>query len=372
VLGPRGAGGYHSTMDAAHVTQFRCDLLAWFDAHRRDLPWRRTRDPYYVWISEVMLQQTQVKTVVPYFERFVERYPDIRALARADLQDVLKSWEKMGYYARARNLHRAARYLVEHQGGEMPRDYASLRELPGVGEYIGSAVSSIAFGEPRAALDGNAKRVFARLFSIDTPFEGAATLRVLRHTADTLLDRDRAGDFNQAVMELGATVCKPTAPACADCPVVAHCGAFAAGSAETLPMKRARKTVPEYHIAVGVVSKDGRILITRRASAGLLGGLWEFPGGKVQPGETPEATCVREIGEEVSLAVEVTDYLTHVDHAYSHFKIGVDVYACRYRAGTVELRGPVDFRWILVDEIDDYPFPGANHKFIPLIKQRLK
>ena len=356
-------------MNRERLPAFRERLLLWYEREKRDLPWRGTRDPYRVWVSEVMLQQTQVQTVVPYYQRFVAAYPDVCALARADLQEVLKSWEKMGYYARARNLHRAARRLADDTGGRVPSEYEAFRELPGVGDYIAAAVMSIAFDEPHAVLDGNVKRVLARLFEVDSPVNASTSQKLFREHAGKLLDRTHPGDYNQAMMELGAVVCRPAQPLCDACPVSRFCVAFAAGRQHEFPVRAPRKPVPKYHIAIGVIRKDDRILITRRPEDGLLGGLWEFPGGKVRRGERPEDACTREIKEEVNLTVEVTDYLTHVDHAYSHFKIGVDVYSCRYRAGEVELSGPTDFRWILVDEIDNYPFPGANHKFIPLIKE---
>lgn len=346
-------------------------LLDWYQENKRDLPWRRTRDPYRVWVSEVMLQQTQVVTVAPYFERFVARYPDVASLAAADLQDVLKAWEKMGYYARARNLHAAARTLVRENEGVVPCDHEAFRRLPGVGAYIAAAVMSIAFGEPHAVLDGNVKRVLSRLFMIGEPVNSSAAMKSLRARADALIDRGRPGEFNQALMELGATLCRPRNPDCGRCPLVDHCQAFHAGRVGDFPAPRPRREVPLHHIALGVVRKDGRILITRRKEEGHLGGLWEFPGGKVAEGESSEETCRREIREECGLDVRVTDFLAHVDHAYSHFRISVDVYTCEYRAGQVILNGPTDHRWILVDEIDDYPFPGANHKFIPLVREKL-
>ena len=355
-----------------NAERFRSALLRWFASNQRDLPWRRDTDPYRVWVSEVMLQQTQVATVVPYFEKFVERYPDIFALAEAPLQDVLKSWERMGYYARARNLHKAARRVVAEMAGEIPRDPRVFRSLPGVGDYISAAVMSIAFDRAVAVVDGNVKRVLSRVLLLDAPVNRPASMKRFEQEASRLLAPRRPGAFNQAMMELGATVCKPVNPLCGECPIDRLCAAFLGGVQDEYPRRDERKATPRYHIAVGVVRRSDRILITQRAESGLLGGLWEFPGGKVRKNESPEIACKREIAEETNLDVSVDEYLTHVDHAYSHFKIGVDVYTCTYVAGDVELNGPVDHRWILVDEIDRYPFPGANHKFIPLLKNKLK
>jgi A/G-specific adenine glycosylase len=345
-------------------------LLDWFAANKRDLPWRRTKDPYAIWVSEVILQQTQAGTAVPYFYRFIEKYPDVESLSRASLEQVLKTWENLGYYARARNMHRAARRIVEDFGGVVPRNHASLRSLPGVGEYIAAAVASIAYGEPRAAVDGNVKRVLSRLFLIDAPLGRASSAHAFRERAEELLDRTHPGEFNQAMMELGATVCAPRSPACDRCPVPEHCAAFARSAQSTYPVRVKRPRTPRYRIAVGVVRRNGRILITRRKESGLLGGLWEFPGGKIEPGESPEEACVREISEEVNLSVEVKRLVARVTHAYTHFRVAVDVFDCEYKAGDVVLNGPADHKWILLEEKDQYAFPALNRKIFPHLSRR--
>jgi A/G-specific adenine glycosylase len=352
------------------MIELRRALLGWYAANKRDLPWRQSRDPYLVWVSEVMLQQTQVATVIPYFEGFVAKYPDIRALSDAPLENVLKSWERLGYYARARNLHRAARIVVEEMGGQVPRDYAVFRSLPGVGDYIAAAVASIAFGDPRAVVDGNVKRVVARLFLIDSPVGGASPTRSFREKADEMLDRSNPGEFNQALMELGALVCTPAAPSCDRCPVSGFCGASLGSLQREYPVRAKRRETPRHHIAVGVIRKDGRILITRRKEDGLLGGLWEFPGGKVENGETPEEACRREIAEEVNLSVEVGALVARVDHAYTHFKVSVDVFECAYGGGSIALNGPTDHRWILLEEAEEYAFPALNHKIFEKLRRR--
>lgn len=347
--------------------QFRCNLLAWFKTHRRQLPWRGTNNPYHIWVSEVMLQQTQAKKVAEYYQKFIDRFPTLQHLAEAELGDVLKQWEGMGYYARARNLRKAAKILAERMNGEVPADYASFRALPGVGDYTAAAVLSIAFNRPYAVVDGNVKRVVARLFLIDSPVNQSASAKILQAKADDLLDHDAPGRFNQAMMELGSRICRPKSPLCVVCPVNEFCEAFRMARQDEFPVRVKSKPTPEYHIAVGVIYKEDCVLITQRKAEGLLGGLWEFPGGKVKPGETAEAACIREIQEEVGLSVETVNFLTRVNHAYSHFKIVVDVFRCRHRAGDVVLNGPADYRWIRLEEIDRYPFPRANHKFIPLL-----
>ena len=229
--------------------EYRRRLRTWFRQTKRDLPWRDTRDPYRVWVSEVMLQQTQVATVVPYFQRFVARYPDILTLAGADQQDILKSWEKMGYYARARNLHKAAGIVAREYDGHVPSDYDTFRALPGVGDYIAAAVMSIAFERPFAVVDGNVKRVLSRLLMIEEPVNKPSSKKRFQSDADDLLDTKHPGDFNQAMMELGATVCRPKQPLCEDCPVLRYCAAYLAGCQSDFPVRAPRKKVPHYHIA---------------------------------------------------------------------------------------------------------------------------
>ena len=356
-------------MTSKEITLFRENLLAWFETHRRRLPWRETEDPYRIWVSEVMLQQTQVKKVLEYYEKFVNRFPDVESLAGATLQDLLKTWEGLGYYARARNFHKAAQVITEDLKGEIPADYATFRKLPGVGEYIAAAVQSIAFNAPYVVVDGNVKRVLARLFLIKIPINQSASAKVFQEKADLLLDHTVPGTFNQAMMELGATICRPQSPTCIVCPVNAGCPAFQTARQEEFPVRRKPKPLPEYHIVTGVIYTGDRILITQRKPEGLLGGLWEFPGGKVRVKETTEQACVRTIREETNLLVEPIEYLTRVKHAYTHFKIVMDVFHCHYRSGEIVLNEAIDYRWIIVDQIDQFPFPRSNHKFIPLLTQ---
>lgn len=250
---------------------FREALLSHYDAHARDLPWRGESDPYRVLVSEVMLQQTRVETVKGYYDRWLERFPDMESLADASEDDVLKAWEGLGYYRRARNLHRTAS-VVREQGGSLPTDQAGLRALPGVGEYTAGAVGSIAFGDAVPAVDGNVRRVLARLFG-----EAAPTAAWLRERAATLLERTRPGDWNQAVMEHGATVCTPLAPRCGSCPVDEWCVANFAGTQADLPVPIKRSAVRSERIRLAVLECEERVLIRRRALDGLLGGLWAFP-----------------------------------------------------------------------------------------------
>lgn len=351
------------------MSRIQNELLEWYRKHHRDLPWRNTADPYAIWVSEVMLQQTQVSTVIPYYERFLSAYPRVQILAQASMQQVLKIWEGLGYYARARNLHSAARTVMEQHNGRIPEDHAALKALAGIGDYIAAALLSIAFKKPFAAVDGNVKRVLARFHQIKAPVNEPSSAGVFKEAADRFLDRSDPGTFNQAMMELGALICTPKNPECESCPLKRECTAFKNASVHAYPRRIKKAKTPTHAIAVGVICRDDRVLITQRNPKGLLGGLWEFPGGKIRPGETPREACIREILEEVNLSVTVAEHIAQVRHAYTHFKIVMDVFRCQYQSGKVHLRGPVDFRWIRLEEIDDYPFPGANRKFIPMLKK---
>ncbi len=347
-----------------HYQDFRDTLLAWFKDYQRDMPWRRTSEPYRIWVSEVMLQQTQVKKVVGYYERFIARFPDVEQLARAPLQDVLKVWEGLGYYARARNLHKAAQVIVNELDGKIPRDYATFRKLPGIGDYSAAAVQSIAFDAPYAAVDGNIKRVLARLFLIETPINDAKSAKLFQQKADECLDPNAPGFFNQAMMELGATVCRPQSPTCLVCPVNSFCEAFHTARQNEFPYRRETKPVPEHHLAVGIIYRGNEVLLTQRQLDGLLGGLWEFPGGEITEGETAEVACVRHIADVVNLFVTDVRYFTRVRHAYTHFKVVVDVFQCDYQAGEVVLKGPRDAKWVEIVALRDYPLPRVTHKFL--------
>jgi A/G-specific adenine glycosylase len=355
-------------MNTTDLKLFRKQLMKWYRANRRDLPWRLSNTPYHIWVSEVMLQQTQVKTVLNYYGRFLKKFPDIKRLAAADTQTVLKVWEGMGYYARARNLHRAAKVVVQDYGGRIPDQWKAFHSLPGVGDYIAAAVLSIAFNRPHPVVDGNVKRVLARLHKIHAPVNQPNSDKQFKKAAARLLDTRQPGTFNQAMMELGALICTPRNPACDACQLSHFCQAYQTKQVPDFPKRQPSKATPQYHIVVGVVFKNDRVLITRRKAEGLLGGLWEFPGGKIKDGESAQAACIREIKEEVNLDVKIDRHLVQVKHAYTHFRIVMEVFCCKYISGRVYLRGPEAFRWIRLNEHRSYPFPRANHKFIPLLE----
>ena len=354
------------------MIEIQTALLKWYDTHHRDLPWRRDLNPYSIWVSEVMLQQTQVKTVVPYYGRFMEAFPTVASLARADLEQVLKLWEGLGYYARARNFHKACQTVTADLKGIIPRDPGGFQALPGVGAYIAAAVLSIAFDLPLAVVDGNVKRVLARIFTMTDPVNHGPSHRKFQAKADLLLDRSCPGTFNQAVMELGALVCSPRNPGCTVCPIGQHCRALESGSVDKFPLRNTTKPVPTVHIAAGVVKKGNKLLITLRKPEGLLGGLWEFPGGKVKTGENASSACVRELAEKTGLRVTVTSHLARVKHAYTHFKIEMDIFICQYISGNVRLNGPVDHRWIFPMKSVNTPFPRRISNSFPSWKTQTK
>ncbi len=342
----------------------RRSLLRWFDRHRRSMPWRDDPKPYKVWISEVMLQQTQVATAMPYFERFIERFPTVAALAAADLQAVLEVWQGLGYYSRARNLHRAARVVVEARDGECPRTAADWQALPGIGPYAAGAIASIAFGEAVPAVDGNVVRVFTRLLGIRRDSTTPAVHKQVTEAVTGVMAPRRAGDFNQAVMELGSLVCKPRNPDCEHCPLRRWCVAHARGLTARIPYRPPRKPVPHIDVAACVIRRGNKVLIARRRPDQMLGGLWEFPGGKQEQGETIEETAVREIAEEIGIEIRVRSKLGTVQHAFSHFKMTLHVFECRPVRGRARAITVDAVKWVTVPGLSAYPFPAADRKIL--------
>lgn len=343
---------------------FQQNLLVWFHHQKRDLPWRRTRDPYQIWISEVMLQQTQVDQALPYFYRFIEAFPTVETLAKAPLAQVLKVWEGMGYYARARNLHKAARQILRDHGAKIPDNFKELSKLPGIGPYTVRAILSIAYHQDYPVLDGNVSRVLCRIFNIHKDPTSPVVKRELLQLAEELLPWGKAGDFNQALMELGALVCRPSKPLCLLCPLNSLCQIRTLGDPTRLPVKVPKKEIPHYFIGVGIVWKDNQVLIALRPPEGLLGGLWEFPGGKLKEGESLEACVVREVREELGIEVKVDRPFMTVKHAYTHFRITLHSFHCTYLSGDPQPLGCTDWKWVALEELPNYAFPKANKKLL--------
>lgn len=362
-------------------------LGQWHDQQQRSLPWRSApagqRDPYQVWISEIMAQQTRVETVVDYFNRWMRVFPTIEALAAADQQDVLKVWEGLGYYARARNLHRAAQVVVEEHGGALPRERAALLKLPGIGEYTVGAILSLAYNQPEPILDGNVKRVLSRLADIEEPIDHAATVRELWRLARVVVEAapadtmaGGAGAVNEALMELGALVCVPSNPRCLLCPVAEYCQALAHGTQGERPVTSPKRRTPHFDVAAGVIWEGeigaSRLLIAQRPQDGMLGGLWEFPGGKREAEDVDLAACLRrELREELGIEVEVGAPVATVQHAYTHFRITLYAFHARHVGGEPQALGCAAWRWVTLGELDAFPFPVTDRKIMAALRESL-
>lgn len=344
-------------------------LIDWFGQHRADLPWRRERNPYAVWVSEIMLQQTQVTTVIPYYERWMTRFPSVEALASASQAEVLKAWEGLGYYSRARNLHRAAQMIVTELGGQFPETVEGLRELPGVGPYTAGAIANFAFGLDAPLVDGNVIRVLTRLDNLDADIGTSAVQKALWARAESLLPPGRAPLWNEGLMELGRLICTPIAPHCDRCPLAEHCESRRLGTQLQRPVKAAKARTPHYDVAAGVIyGADGRILIAQRKPEGLLGGLWEFPGGKREDGEALPEALRRELMEELGIEVEIGRQVATVKHAFTHFRITLHAFECRHSGGEPQALDCADFAWVLPEQFESYAFGLADRKVIAALR----
>lgn len=329
------------------------DLLAWFAESGRDLPWRRTADPYPIWVAEVMLQQTRVETALPYYKRFLKRFPDVSSLAAASEEEVLRLWEGLGYYSRARHLHQAANQIVARFGGRIPESQDRLQELPGIGRYTAAAIAAIAFRQDALALDGNLRRVLARLFDLHLDPRSSEGERELERRAAGILPRGRASEFNQGLMDLGALICRPRAPACPICPLARHCLARRRGTQDQLPMRVARRALPDRLAVAAVWQENGKVLVRRNPSGGLLAGLWGFPGGLLAEGEDERVGLQRLIEQQLEMQVRVGNPLPRLKHSYSHFRVTLQPYACK-PVGR-KLRDRAGSRWVRVQELGQLP-----------------
>ena len=343
-------------------------LLNWYDENVRPLPWRKNNDPYRVWLSEIMLQQTQVLTVIPYYNKWLKALPNVNAVSRANLEYILKKWEGLGYYARARNFHSACKVVENRFGGRIPENYQDFQSLPGVGPYIAGAVLSIAYNISIPAVDCNAYRVVSRIKAINLPFNYCKN--EIAEFLSGHIPSDRPGDFNQAIMDFGREICTLKNPACNTCPIKKYCCAFVNNSVEKYPFRTKRQKKPHYRVAVGIVWKKDKILISKRRENGLLGGLWEFPGGKIKNGEGAKKCIIREVNEELGVSVRPGKFLKQIKHAYTHFSITLDAYHCDYVEGIPGAFGCADWKWIRLEQISQFPFPKANHKLFNSLRER--
>jgi A/G-specific adenine glycosylase len=371
-------------------------LLPWFEQNRRDLPWRKNRTSYRVWVAEIMLQQTRVDTVIDYYWRWMDAFPTWKALAAAPQCDVLKCWEGLGYYSRARNLHAAAQIVCTDFKWMFSKDWKTaaaafhyseknstlsgkgvqplekfLRNFPGIGPYTAAAIASLAFNEDAAVVDGNVIRVLSRLFAFSGDTITAAGKKRMQNWADELLVHGRSGDFNEAMMELGALVCLPKSPACTDCPLRTVCAAYIQGKPAAYPVMKKKAKVP--HLVVGAavtVNRKGEILIAQRRQDDMLGGLWEFPGGKQEPGETLEECVARELHEELGIFTVVGERVMTVKHAYSHFTMTMHVHYATIASGRPRAIQCADFAWVGVPELGTFAWSKADLQVVAELTRR--
>lgn len=342
-------------------SEFSGFLLDWYQEHKREMPWRGEKDPYKIWISEIMLQQTRVDQARPYFENFMELFPTVHDLANTDQQQVLKAWEGLGYYSRARNLHAASKIIVDDFDGKLPESYDEIIKLKGIGPYTAAAITSIAFGQPNAVVDGNVIRVITRYYGIEDDVRSSKTTKQVQQLVNELISQENPADFNQAMMELGATVCSPTKPDCLNCPIQSGCVATKIAKTDVIPYKSKAKKKPHKVIGVGIIEReDGKVLIALRPENAMLGGLWEFPGGKQEKRETIQQTVERELHEELDVEVHAYKEFMNLKHTYSHFSITMHAYFCTLISGTPKPKSSQEIRWVEKSELADYPFPKAN------------
>ncbi|NOY52607.1 MAG: A/G-specific adenine glycosylase [Deltaproteobacteria bacterium] len=346
------------------IGKIRSALLRWYKTCGRDLPWRRTRDPYRIWVSEVMLQQTRVETVIDYYHCFLEAFPAVTALAVADLEAVLKIWEGMGYYARARNLHRGAQAVVEKWDGELPRNLPDLLRVPGIGRSTAGAILSLAFEIPTPVLDGNVKRVVARLFALRGDLKRPALEKKLWRYSELLTPKGRVHHYTQAVMDLGAILCTPRRPNCPHCPLQNECRAFRLQLQEKIPAPSKKRSLPHHHVALGVIRKRGRILIYRRPVEGLLGGLWGFPNYRSRTKKGLSEALGQGVRKDYGIRIESGKPVGSLSHGYTHFTVTFHLFDCSCRDGEKIVKRAFPTKWVYPRDLRDYPLSASDRKVI--------
>jgi A/G-specific adenine glycosylase len=345
--------------------EFQKKLKAWYSAHHRKLPWRQTKDPYKIWISEIMLQQTTVQAVIPYYSKWMTCFPDILTLSKAPLQKVLKVWQGLGYYRRAKNLHQAAKIVVTNFDGKIPQNYDDLKSLPGFGPYTTAAVLSIAFDKPYLTIDANVRRILMRLTNLSQKATSNMD-KELNSTFSPCLPEKHVGMFNQALMELGSLVCRSKNPLCLVCPVLDFCGAYETGEQEFIPIPE-KRSYKKIQAVIGIIENNGKFLIQKRPSTGLLADLWEFPGGKIEKSETAELALKREIKEELGTEIRSAKFLTKVHHSYTQYQVTLHAYSCSLKEDPVLAKKR--HRWVSLEGMRQFPFPSGSAKVIRFLEK---
>jgi A/G-specific adenine glycosylase len=362
-----------SANPANKLGKLREGLLAWFDANSRKLPWRVSYSPYQVWISEIMLQQTQVKTMLPYYHRWMASFPDAASIVKAPEDDVLRLWEGLGYYARARNIRKAARVMVSEYGGEVPCDFDLVRKLPGIGRYTAGAIMSFAFNADYPAADANAGRILARVFNIAHPSGSREFAEAVWRAASKILPRGKARDFNQALMDLGSMVCFAKDPSCAKCPASCCCAAFRKGLTAVRPVKVRKKTPTQIVRAAAVMVSEGRVLIRKRPESGLMPRLWELPGGEVPEGRSPEQAIRRMWLDELCIRLGALESLGIIKHSHTAFRVMLYAFLCNgCSPGSSPGETATELRWASINELEKLAFPSAHRRIIRVLLERLR
>ena len=338
------------------------ELLNWFYQNKRNLPWRRGRTPYRVWVSEIMLQQTQVNTVIPYYKKWIKKYPTLKSFKESNFDDVIKIWEGLGYYSRCHNMFNAAKLI----NSTFPNNYDDLINLPGIGDYTAKTILAIAFKKNLVGIDTNLERIGYRILGLKAKTKRNQK-RVVKYLEENQCTNN-PGDYNEALMDLGSSLCKASITYCNQCPLKNICKAYASSSPILYPTPKVRKKIPIYDVAVSVIEYKNKILITKRLNKNFLPGLWEFPGGKIEKNETAIQTIIREVKEETNLSVSNPIFLGNIKHTYSHFGVNISLFIS-FPKSIKSLNLSQEYRWIRMKDILNYPLPKANHKMLDILKK---
>ena len=339
-------------------------LSNWYKQSSKDYPWRLNSSAYSIWISEIMLQQTQAQTVISYYNNWISIYPDLDNLNNANLDQLLKLWEGLGYYSRVKNIYNASKLIASQYNNQIPSTYNELISLPGIGDYTASAILSIAYNKPYPSIDGNLKRVISRVNALNKPKQN---LDNFKHFVSQFFLKYNPGIINQSLMDLGREICTFRNPKCEICPISYICIAYKNNTMHLFPSKKNKKLIPTYNVTVGIIFKKNKFLISQRKNNGLLANLWELPGGKKQANETNLECLKREIKEETDLIISEPKYIGNIKHQYSHFKISIDLFSCKYFSGTAKPLSSQKIKWILKKDINKFTFPTATHKLFQLL-----